>query len=400
MPAVPLPFAPSDPSPHILKFPTLWQPGRAQDNVSCAHPPQARRKHQPDPQQETLWPSRIDPDVLAYAEATKVELSALIVPEHQREWVRQNLTLRDFYNDWMRPDLERRVAKKSLSAGTLAKDRQALNRWELVTRPDHWAEEKTWAGLPIGYITSRAVQTFLEDLFEATKKGTARSTWSHLRNILNYAVKVRAIDAFPKPDRIPTGEDNDEDLVTYFRPEQLAAAYTALGDNPDLQVAMVLAANAGPRTHDVFVMTWSSVELDGPRPAISFKAKKTGKLQRVPLAPLTVKHLRRLPSFGKSPYLFPSLGNPKAKDPERTRPARRRKEVLRAALLSVGIDFPKPFQALRATCNKRLEDWRTGVGQFVLGHALTLNARHYYEPSDLICEAVNAVQQPPCFALD
>jgi integrase len=302
----------------------------------------------------------------------------------------------------MLPELERRVAKRTLSKGTLAKDRQALNRWELVTRPENWPANSPWPGLPIGYITPRATQVFLEDLFATMKSaGTARSTWNHLRNILNCAVRMRAIDTFPKPSHVPTStkdEDEEDDLVTFYRPEQIEAAYRSLKNEVDLQVAFVLATNVGPRTHDVFVMRWSSFDLKSRRPSVSYVAKKTGKRQRVPLAPVTVEQLKRLPSFGRDEYLFPGRTNPTAEDPERSRPARRRRATINAALRSAGIDFARPFQAARATCNKRLEDWRTGVGQFVLGHALTLNARHYYEPSDLIFEAVNAVEQPACFS--
>ena len=389
----------SDFAPQILKFPSVWKPDRAQDAESCARPPKPRRRHIPDPAQETLWPSRIDPDVLAYAESTKEELAAQIVPEDQRAWVRQNLSLRDYYGDWMLPELERRVQKGSLAKGTLAKDRQALRRWEEATRPENWDPNKNWPGLPIGYITPRAVQQFLENLFEiSTSTATAKSTWNHVRNILNHAVKMRAIDTFPKPEHIPNPTPSDDDeMVTFYRPEQIEAAYGAFKDHVDLQVALVLAANAGPRSHDVFAMKWSCVDLKGVRPAVTFVAKKTGKRQKVPLAPVTVAQLKRLSSLGSHEYLFPGLSNPLAEDPERSRPARRRRELIRTLLLSVGIDFQRPFQALRATCNKRLEDWRTGVGQFVLGHALTLNARHYYEPSDLIIQAVNSIEQPACF---
>jgi hypothetical protein len=112
----------------------------------------------------------------------------------------------------------------------------------------------------------------------------------------------------------------------------------------------------------------------------------------------TVRHLLRLPGRAERVGpLFPGRSNPLSHDPERSRPARRRNALVKQLLAGVGLDFEKPWQACRATCNERLESCRQGSGQFVLGHCLTLNSRSYRQPDQLIYEAVNTVPQPACF---
>jgi hypothetical protein len=53
----------------------------------------------------------------------------------------------------------------------------------------------------------------------------------------------------------------------------------------------------------------------------------------------------------------------------------------------------------RLTCNERLEGHQPGSGQFVLGHANTLNSVSYREPSGLIYEAVTTLPQPDAFCV-
>jgi integrase len=386
-----------DNRPATIKFPSLFRGSAAQDTHSCAAP-KLRLKHRSAPGQQSLWSPRLDPSVLAYAEATREDNAATIVPVEQRDWIRANLSVRDAYEDWVLPELRARVGRGSLAAGTLQKDRQALARWEQFSRPDDWPAGKAWPGLPIGYITPKVLTAFLAKLFARSNAATARSAWSHLRNILNLLTRVRALDVCPRPSEVP--DPADEDGTEVYSPEQIAAAYAALKPEVELQVALVVALNAGPRTRDVFTLRKDQLDLDCPRPRLRYVAHKTGKPQCVPLAPVTVAQLKRLPSWSSgSKYLFPASASPDTKDPERSPRARARREKLNELLAQAGVVFPsgKPFQAARATCNTRLETYRTGVGQFVLGHALTLNSRHYFEPSDMIFEAVTSIDQPACF---
>lgn len=382
-------------APASVKFPTLFRtPGDTRITSPGVGVPKQKRLT-PAPGQQALWSTEMDPDVLAYAEATREALAPTCVPEEQRKFLRRNTGLRRMYDDWILPDLQRRVSAGTLSKGTLEKDQQALARWERFTRPDTWAEAKEWPGWPLEFITERVLEEFLTRLFANCPAATARSTWSHLRNILNQAVRVRALDTCPKPAHIP---DADDGPVQIYRDEQLAAAYHCLRHEIDLQVAFVLGVNAGPRTVDLFLLRWADFDLSATKPWFSFVARKTRKRQTIPLAPLTVAHLRRLPSLGRSEFLFPGRSSPLSKDPEKATRSRHRRELMRERYLAAGLEaYDKPIQAARATCNTRLERHRTGSGQFVVGHALTLNSRHYHEPSDLVFDAVTSIEQPACF---
>lgn len=381
--------------PAILKFPIL--DCRASDTRSLT-PGVAvpRRKHRPAPNQETLWPTTVDPDVLAYAESVKRDFRDPVVPEKDRLLLQNTLDLRKFYCDWLLPEHERRVSAGKMASGTLSKYRQALNYWERHSRPDDWPPERPWQGVPIGAITALYLAWVLSRLQQVTSEATARSTWNHLRAIFNHAVKVRALDFAPCPQRDkPAGQ-----IVEVYKPEQIETAYRSLADYVDLQVAFVVALNVGTRTVDTFLLRWEGVNWDAERPTISFRSKKTGKTQTIPLAPITVEQLRRLPSYGRDSFLFPNRTSPAAKDPERSKPALRRRTLIRTLFGHAGIHFPKPFQVARSTCNTRLNSTPgfNGAGVFVLGHGLTLNSKSYMDPSDFIFQAVNAVKQPACFS--
>jgi integrase len=229
---------------------------------------------------------------------------------------------------------------------------------------------------------------------------TCRSTWRHLRGILNHAVRVRALESTPEPEWSRAEDRQAKELYT---DGQLAAIYESLAAQADLQVAFVVSVNAGLRSVDLFSLRWSNVLLRRERPALEFTSRKTGRRQLVPLGPVTVAQLdrwrRATGVLLDDCMVWPKLTDPDAADPERSRAARRRNARLKAALATLGIEHAKPWQVGRLTCNERLERHRPGSGQFVLGHAATLNSVSYREPSGLIYEAVSTLPQPDCFRL-
>lgn len=388
-----------DDPPDVIQFPSLYVPGsppsapRIQNPGGAMLRPVARRRHRPADDQESLWPTACDPDVQAVAEQVEQEFRDPVVPAESRLWLRKNLSLRQFYEDWMLPDRLQRVAKGKLSRGSLEKDRQALNRWERYSRPEDWSAERAWPGLPIGSVTNLYMGSVLERMEAGLDQATVASTWNHLRTIFNYAVRVRALDIAPKPER---SKPEDKRVVIYSD-EQIAAAYYALRDHVALQVSFVLSINVGARTEDIFGIRTEGLSLVGARPTVTFWADKTRKWQTVPLAPVTVSHLRRLP-LGSSPFLFAGLSSPECKDPGGSHAARERRAMIRILFGRAGITFPRPYQVGRKTCNTRLNTIRPGAGDFVLGHSLGLNTKSYMEPNELIFQAVDAVPQPPCFS--
>jgi integrase len=353
------------------------------------------------------------PDWSAVAAA---EVRSIEIPEGERTAFSESHTVRGFYeHDKYGLEAQRRsrVSAGTLAAGTIAKDRQAINRWELYSpRPANWPDGQAWEGRPLAWITDQHVTDFVAAMGKELSAQSAKSTWAHLRTILLHAVRVKALERAPEPT---WGKgDGQRAAKQLYDDRQLVAIYTALASQLDLQVAFVVSVNVGQRTVDLFRLRWENFSLQRDRPVVEFTARKTGKRQVIPLGPVTVQQLERwrkaTGTLGTSPLVgpggfcgglvWPGLTDPNAADPERSRPARDRNARFKIVLAGLGIEHEKPWQVGRLTCNERLERHRPGSGQFVLGHTATLNSTSYREPSGLIYEAVTTLPQPDCFRVD
>jgi integrase len=338
--------------------------------------------------QRTLWSGDADPDMIALCKARQAARQPDRIPEDRVEWVRENLCLSDFYADWVEPDELARVARGTMAVGTVDKTRQAIRRWEKFTRPERW--RGLWRGPSIGFIDSEWLQEFADNVVakKTLQPATLKSTIAHLQMVFRAAVKKGALDEAPTCDAIPmTGSG------AYYTENQVETVYESLSAYPSLQVAFVIGCNAGMRPCDLFGLRWQ--QIDWQDRSVSFVSQKTGKAQIVPLAEVSLNHLRRLGTEGE--YIFPEWISPGVKDPRRTYRVRKRNAILHDVNESVGIEHRCPWQACRATCNQRLQMHRYGAGDFVLGHAQTLNSVSYFAPSDLIREAIRTVPQPKAF---
>lgn len=392
MTALPLPQLEGGPS--LLR---LWTPEvETRDAHRSINPVRSPKKKEPASGQQALWEPGVDAETLAYAQVVTETFRDVEVPVANRQWVRDHLSVRQFYTDWMDIERRKKLEDNDVAPGTLQKERQAINRWEKYSRPEDWPVGKDWTGVPIGAVSGAYMKHVIRKMFEGLAPCTIKSTWGHLRAIFKFAVQVRALDCAPEPDVSFESEDAEEDLVTVYKPDEIRRAYQALSAEPDLQVSFVLACNAGMRPVDLYSLETDKLDVESAHPTITFKSRKTGKVQAIPLAPITVMHLRRLNLGGR--YVFPGRSNPTAKDPERSRPARARRRRVQSLFMAAGLTFEKPNQVARATCNTRLNRARQGAGDFVLGHSLTLNSKSYMDPSDLIFEAIHAVPQPECFS--
>lgn len=355
-----------------------------------------KRKREMPSSRESLYPGLLDQDVKTHAALIERQFRDPVAAVASRQLLRENLTLRQFYEEWMLPEQRQRVKAGDLARSTLKKYRQALTRWEQYTLPPGWPASRPWPGLPIGSITGLYLDSVLLDMRATLAVDTVKSTWNHLRTILNYADRVQVLEKAPQRKR---QKRIKREPRTYTR-EEIETAYGALEDFVDLQVAFVVGCNCGLRTIDLFLLRWDAFEdLDGPRAAVKVTAFKTDKEQKLPLAPITVQHLRRLPSYRKDEYVFPVRSNPRAIEPEDSKPAERRRAIVRSLFVSAGLDIEKPFQVARATCNTRLNSTPgfDRAGNFMLGHDLGCNSTSYMNPSELVYQAVRAVEQPACF---
>lgn len=332
-------------------------------------------------------------EALRHSQKVRESRKAQELSPEQKLWVAENVSLRGYYDHFMAEARRLKSGRGKMSANTLQKDRQALNRWERYTLPDDWPKRgPKWEGLVIGV----ADEEDLEDFFIRARGGlavnTVKSTWNHLRVIFNHAWHNGVLSKHLTPEALET----EKGVVNVYSDDQLERAYRAFSDRVDLQVAFVIAVCCGPRTEDVFGLRWDGINLDGrDGPMLEFTARKTRKEQAIPLSEAVVRQIARLPRVGE--YLFDGLTEPGNVHPERSRASRERNADIRSRLAAVGINFAKPFQAARATCNERLESHKQGVGQFVLGHALTLNSRSYRKPDKMVRDAIESAPLPPCF---
>lgn len=336
-------------------------------------------------------------EVIAASEALAGEQKIDVVPEEQREEYARQTTLWQFYHDWMEADRRRSVDRGILAAKTLQKDRQSLRRWAKFTMPDNWSTSTSWPGPTLAFINQRVIEDWIDRARDALAFTTVKGSWSHLRAMLNEAVRRHAMDFAP---RIRLQEQHDDDFTCneFWKVSEISGIYNGLSIFPDLQTAFVLGCNGGMRSVDLFLLEWKNFEAPakpGDVAFISFRSRKTKKRQRIPLAPVTAAHVMRLPRVDQ--YLFPGLSSPDAVDPEKSMAARRRTFLFKQVAIALGIDVERPWQRCRVTCNERMERHSFGSGQFMLGHAMTLNSRSYRDPSDLIVDAVMTVDQPECF---
>jgi integrase len=152
---------------------------------------------------------------------------------------------------------------------------------------------------------------------------------------------------------------------------------------------LVLLFNLGPRTQDAGRLQWEHVSLDQRH--LQFVARKTRKLQFMPLNDVLVWHLRKLQG-GPSPLVF--VGMKTNRQLYETW-----KKIQREAGIALGKAFaPYDFRDLRHTCATVYDEQFPGVAELILGHALRgVTRRHYINPTGRIKRAVERLKQPEAF---
>ena len=368
-----------------------------------------RKKRDADGQQEIWTTSPIDPAVASAAARMVAQFSSPKISEEHRLWLRSNLSLRQFYGDWMLPERESACAAGKLTPATVEKDFQAVTRWEKLTQPDDWSADSPWPGVPIGSTTGPLVDHFLKRMKSVGyADGTILSTKNHLSTILHRAERLRLVDPFEVTT--PNVERSDNRC---FSDHEVISIYRILANHQLLQAAFVLALATGARPSDLFSLEWDNVRLTGV-PVVRFVAKKTkrtGERLVVPLMPHVVSHLERLPHRGG--WLFPGLGSPTAINPEHSTVSRNRTSTIKGLMLAAGVfdtvdgqqvEIEKPFQVCRSTAATWIERVASGMSSTLLGHADDDRAakrvtRVHYLPSEMepcpeLVRAVNAVKWP------
>ena len=369
---------------------------------------QKTRKKTEAPGQKHIWDiAPLDPAIAAAAEIESQKHAAKILTAQQREWLRSNLTVRRFYADWIEPEKRKGLENATISRETLSKDRSAISVWEKYTRPAQWSAELAWPGYPLGKICSPLFSEFVSRArCSGLASGSLHPLICHLGTILRAGQKVGLID----PMEISNVVVARSEAMTYSD-QQIGSVFNALANETELQVAFVLSLAIGARPRDLFGLRWTNFRFDD-RPLVRFVAHKTGVHHSIPLGPVVLRHLQRLPR--ETDVLFPHLVNSQSTDPERSEPARRRNDRFRTVLFNHGIceldsdqkeiAIDKPWQVCRSTAGTKIERVGRGMSSVLLGHSGDRDAPanvtqvHYLptemEPSPDFVEAVNRVAWP------
>lgn len=414
------------PAPRRL-FPDSTEPSPVLKLFSAPDGPPAHR---------TTYPGRSDQDaILPRSTPNLAAIYSTIRDEHKQDGpepidpatVAAEWPLGRLYEESLSPWRRRQWERGEVARGTLEKERQSIrdfSEWDCHQQPAHWPAGHIWRGLPCGFLAAHYFEQWAKDRLRAgLAAGTVRSRWCQIRTVLNCARRLGVVQIAPpnlagviateEQAAVDRGEIDEDDFVpTTYTDDQLSAVYQALSGRFDLQTAWVLGANCGPRSGDLFGLRWSiNVKLHSEVPELFYKATKTGKRHWVPLAPCVVSHLRFLaksqshldPSAPEG-LVFPRLTSGNCRDPEKSRAARERNAILKAALDSVGLavqqvpDYAKPWQVLRATCNSRLNNHRSGKGLLVThGKDTSVSSQHYWNERPALIEAVQSLVQPAVF---
>lgn len=319
----------------------------------------------------------------------------------------------NFYRD---PDfgflqhLQRTKPKRA--AGSYTKDRSSISVFERFSpRPPGFPPiGQHWPGPAIGALTDDYMTAWLANAIAADKSvGYMEGLFGHLRGILNHAVRTGVIEMSPCP--IWPDVDNDEtgNQIWQRNGETIETTIeTVFNALPvDLRDAFVLSVDVGARSADLFTLRWQSIDLVESGPFVQYRARKTRKLQKVPLTPAAAERLRKRKAesmlTAETDPVFPILGSVDSAQPEKTRAARQRNARVKQALSECGLNIlqskpvDRPWQVSRKTANERWCRVFPQAGEFVLGHASSVNSKHYREPTDLIWKAAAEIPTPECF---
>jgi len=321
---------------------------------------------------------------------------ARIVPENIRSEYAATTTLRQFY-DHCKDGRWEPVGRIKRSQAAKDCDHRAIRAWELVNKAH------TYGGPTLAQIES-ASRTWMVGMFERMKDeplnysvGTINgAVRNHLLTVIRHARKMCAISRIPESETV-SGDVVHEEIYSRDEVDRIVNRLIELTAE-DIAQAFLLACVTGLRAIDLFQLRCGDIKTDAAGRWIIHKlSKKTGRDQSIPLHDAIVTLIRPVAELGEPDgLLWPRLSVPIEVngDPERSKPARQRNATIKAAQRDVKAIRHKPWQVARKTCNEALEATHEGVGQFVLGHALSgVNARNYRQPTRIVFDTVRSV--PP-----
>lgn len=199
-----------------------------------------------------------------------------------------------------------------------------------------------------------------------TTRPVSRQTVLHALRVLRGALRAARDAGHLHTDptdgvTVPRGrQGRTEDAWTYLTPAEITAVEGGAAIPDPERAIYTVAIYTGLRQGELWALRWEDVALDGDHPEITVRAShagptKSGKVRRVPLLPVAVAALRRLP-LPHAGLVFPgSTGGRRAKsDDARWAPAMREGGPINGYRLRAGITRRVRFHDLRHTCASHL----------------------------------------------
>lgn len=342
------------------------------------------------------------------------------------------------------------------SRQTLEHHLNAFARWDRANVPPGWPAGIAWDGTPLSRLAGKLAYRFEDFLVSAVESGnegtrggrawslkTAVNTCGDLRWVLARAVDQGVIDRDPIPRQMEQrllGADGDEPDAppVIYSDAELGRLYAVLpkicaaSDEikvrgarstkglrevicRELQAAIVLSANAGPRMADLLQLEFGKHVLlseDEAAPSkLVYVQRKKRKTHVIRLAAVTVRHLttlrqsrpQSLPGMEDCApeWVFPHLIQPDLTVPVKSEAKRRATALLKEATAAIGLpvaDYDRPWHVLRHSCTTRFNDHAAGIGKLIThGPDADVASQSYDNPLNRIATAVETIGWPAEF---
>ena len=167
-------------------------------------------------------------------------------------------------------------------------------------------------------ITRRDVTALLDRIVERGAPIAANRTLATVRKMFNWALSRDLVASNPcAAVKMPAKEERRDRVLSA---EEIEALWRGLGKAPmseAIRLALRFQLATAQRKGEVIGAEWSEIDTERERVWTIPAAKaKNGIAHRVPLSPLALRLLREIKAVGgNSPWLFPSPGAGRGKDP-------------------------------------------------------------------------------------
>lgn len=223
------------------------------------------------------------------------------------------------------PAAEKKAARQEVpdSFGAVVED---YFKRDASRRNKSWAETRrlilrdceAWADRPVKDITRREVRDLLDAIVDRGSPVMANRLFAYIRRVFNWAVDREIITESPcRGLKKPSEERSRDRVLTDGEVVEFWHAAEALGYpfGPLYRLALLTAQRRG----EVAAARWQDIDLKRGVWTLPREQTKSDRAHEVPLSPLAVAELERLPRFKSSGLLFPSRTKAQAagKDPKR-----------------------------------------------------------------------------------